>query len=110
MPANRYHKKIAPLIDRVAGKKHLVEMPATGERMKYAYYLRYVWHPVIDALGFDNLTPHSCRHFFVSAAVEAGIDDRILKKIVGHSTGDITAHYTHAFLDSLIREIDKIEV
>lgn len=104
------HKKILPLIERVAGEKYIYEMPATGERMKYAYYLRYVWHPIIEALGFENLTPHSCRHFFISAAVEAGVNDRLLKKIVGHSTGDITGHYTHAFLDSLINEIDKIEV
>lgn len=105
------HHKIAPLIEqRLQGSQHLVAMAEDGRRMKYAYFLRYVWTPIMKALGFEDRSPHGTRHAFVSLMTEAGADERILKKIVGHSDQSVTDVYRHAFLETILREVERITV
>ena len=57
-----------------------------------------------------NRTPHCCRHTCVSMLAEAGVDQTIIKKIVGHS-GAMTLTervYTHLDILVLIDAINKI--
>lgn len=104
------HRDIIPLIERRLGKNHLIEMPEDGRRVQYSHFLRRFWNDsIVEGLGLEGLTPHSCRHCFVSLMVEAGVDDRLLKKIVGHSAGSVTDIYTHAYIETLVREIDKMD-
>ena len=52
---------------------------------------------------------HDCRHTFISMLTEAGIDSRIIKKIVGHASDDVTEDvYTHISLDVMIEAVNKI--
>ena len=39
---------------------------------------------------------------------EAGVDSRIVKKIVGHKTNDITDHYTHITLDAMMDAVNQM--
>jgi site-specific recombinase XerD len=41
------------------------------------------------------LTPHSCRHTFVSQMQALGIDMETIQSIVGHADTDMTQHYLH---------------
>lgn len=105
------HKKIIPLIEKhLAGndKTYLISRQ-DGSEMQYAYYLRYVWDKAKDALRLSH-TPHEGRHTFVTLATSAGVDERILKMIVGHSTGEsITDRYRHSEIQTLINAVDMIE-
>ena len=102
------HSKILPLIERRLGDRYLCEK--NGTHYTYSHFLYSYWKPALERLGFEGLTPHSCRHTAISLMTDAGMDERLIKKIVGHSSGDITGHYTHAYIDSLVREIDKLEI
>ena len=56
-----------------------------------------------------KLKPHDTRHTFITAAKAAGVDEYILKMIVGHSITDVTeATYTHRTIEQLYNEICKI--
>lgn len=61
---------------------------------------------------FKELLPgyhiHDTRHTFITRLTEAGVDPRIIKAIVGHSTKDITEHYTHLSLDVLLEAVNKL--
>ena len=46
-------------------------------------------------------TPHECRHTFVTRLVEAGVDPRYIKKMVGHADDDVTDIYTHIGMETL---------
>lgn len=53
------------------------------------------------------LTPHSCRHTFVSQMQALGVDLPTIQSIVGHADIDMTQHYLHV-QDSIRQEaIDK---
>lgn len=66
------------------------------------------WQPVMDLLNFEH-KPHDTRHTCVSLLTENGVDDKITRKIVGHSGKTVTeVVYTHLELNLLIEAINKI--
>jgi integrase len=53
--------------------------------------------------------PHDTRHTCVSLLTSAGVDERILKKIVGHKGQGVTEQvYTHVDLPDKLIAINKI--
>lgn len=95
------------------------DIPVPPVLRPYALYLRksadiYVWQsdrlkkPVnpthfrklykaeLDKIeGVRYLSPHSCRHTYVSQMQALGIDLETIKSIVGHADLDMTRHYLH---------------
>ena len=45
--------------------------------------------------GVRMLTPHSCRHTFVTQMQALGVDIPTIQSIVGHADMDMTQHYLH---------------
>ena len=103
------HKSILPLIERRLQSSDYLVSTKTGKPVHYRYYLDYIWKPIREQLGFNH-TPHECRHTGISLMTMAGIDNRLVKKIVGHSTGDVTERYTHAYIETLVEAIDKVDL
>lgn len=57
-----------------------------------------------------NHRPHDTRHTFITKAKAAGVNEYILKLIVGHAIADITEKtYTHRTIEELRREMEKIK-
>lgn len=53
--------------------------------------------------------PHDTRHTCISLLAEAGGDDRMVKKIVGHKGQGVTQQvYTHFEIQALLDAINKI--
>lgn len=66
------------------------------------------WNPLMDELGMKH-RPHDTRHTCVSMLTEAGVDERIIKKIVGHKGQGVTQIvYTHLELPIKLEAINKI--
>jgi integrase len=62
----------------------------------------------MDKTNIDH-TPHCTRHTCVSLLTEAGVDDRIIKKIVGHKGQGVTETvYTHIELPIKLEAINRI--
>lgn len=53
--------------------------------------------------GVRILTPHSCRHTYVSQMQALGVDLATIQSIVGHADVDMTQHYLHV-QDSIRQE------
>lgn len=98
------HKRIIALMKRRKGEKYLFQTPRgkhylySNEGLKLNRYMK--------ALGLNH-TIHETRHTFVSQADRLPINKTTLKRIVGHSTKDITEQvYTHKDKEDLIEAID----
>ena len=61
----------------------------------------------MEQLGI-NKKPHECRHSFATKINDAGVPELIRKRLLGHSTQDITDRYTHTSIIQLTQEIDKL--
>lgn len=61
-------------------------------------------------LNFDGyLTPHSCRHTFITRGKISGVNEYILKLLAGHKIGDLTEKvYTHREIQDLSDAINSI--
>ena len=105
------HKKIAPLVEkRLVGESEWLFPSARGTAISYSNYKTYQFDRIMAKLGLTH-TPHECRHSFMSYAAASKLNPILVKKIVGHVAQDITQDvYTHAFIEDLIKEIDKFEI
>ncbi len=76
----------------------------------YSAYNKY-FKVLIKKYNLDqDHTPHDCRKQFVTMAKEAGVDEYALKRLVGHSIGDLTEEtYTDRSVEWLRTEIEKIK-
>lgn len=78
-----------------------------GTFMTYDKY-RGRFKKVMEKLKMDH-RPHDARHTFITKAKHYNLDEYILKELVGHSTNDITEHYTHRDIEDLRKELIKIK-
>lgn len=78
------------------------------KRVVYRTFMTVYWERLKEYLGTDQ-TPHCTRHTFVTQADNCDFNKTILKKIIGHSTGDITDHYTHKEIQQLVHEVNKLK-
>lgn len=86
---------------------YLIQTPE-GNQMIYRNYYDSYWTPLIETLSMKH-RPHDTRHTCVSLLTEAGVDERIIKKIVGHKGQGVTeAVYTHLDLPVKLEAINKI--
>lgn len=89
------------------GCKYLISTPE-GKPFEYRNYYDSYWKPLVEQLNMKH-RPHDTRHTCVSLLAAAGIDERIIKKIVGHAGQGVTENvYTHYELESLREAINKI--
>ena len=59
-------------------------------------HFRQQFKKAISAIeGVRVLTPHSCRHTYVSQMQALGVDIQTIQSMVGHADTDMTEHYLH---------------
>lgn len=96
--------RIIPIHPQIKGE---LQRFLKRKKMTYNTYRRQL---VEDCAVYGvDFSFHECRHTFVTLANEYGADMTTLKKIVGHSTKDVTESvYLHTRISTLKREIEKI--
>lgn len=86
--------------------KHLI-VSDFGNDIKYQQ-VRSLWDKFNSSIGIQHM-PHDCRHTAITRMTAAGIDDRVIKKIVGHKAGDVTVDvYTHIDIEQMLDAVNKI--
>ena len=104
-------KKVLPFFEYWYNKndcEYLLSTPDAKHFVYHNYYDSY-WKPFVDQMGMPNHRPHDTRHTCVSLLTAAGVDDKIIKKIVGHKGQSVTETvYTHFEIQQLIDAIDLI--
>lgn len=60
-------------------------------------------------IGRQDMTPHSCRHTFITNAIRSGVELPVLQQMVGHVDGETTKIYTHLDVSDLRIAAAKIK-
>lgn len=97
--------RTVPIADKVyhLWQKHMVH----GWGLTYQT-VKKKWDAYTESIGLDH-TPHDARHTAISRMSAAHVNYVLIKKIVGHKTGDVTEDiYTHFSMDELRDAINKI--
>lgn len=87
--------------------EYLLSTPE-GNRFVYRNYYDSYWKPLIKQMGMEH-RPHDTRHTCIPLLTVAGVDERIIQKIVGHKGQNVTqVVYTHFEIQELLEAINKI--
>ena len=79
-----------------------------GSPFEYTNFVRQYWMPVMGKFEMTH-RPHDTRHTCISLLSSAGVDDKVIKKIVGHKGQGVTETvYTHFDMMELLDAINKI--
>ena len=89
--------KVQPYFKKLADGKtsgHIFINKELGRALSYDTFAK-IWRNVMDAVGLTGYTPHCARHTF--ATLMKNVDAPMLDKqrLIGHSSAEMTAHYTH---------------
>ncbi len=102
--------KVLPLFEKWyhnSDSKYLITKKDVTH-ISYSSYKKIYWKPLLDHLNMKHL-PHDTRHTCISMLAAAGVDEKITKKIVGHSGQGITESvYTHFNIQELLDAINRI--
>lgn len=102
-------EKIVPFFEYWMQKDcdHLICTPDEEPFLYRNYYDSY-WTPLMQQMNMKH-RPHDTRHTCVSLLTEAKVDERIIKKIVGHKGQGVTQIvYTHVDLPYKLEAINLI--
>lgn len=61
----------------------------------HSYFRKKFKEEIASVEGVRVLTPHSCRHTYVSQMQALGVDLATIQSLVGHADVDMTKHYLH---------------
>lgn len=117
-------EKVVPFFEYWMNRKcdHLICTP-DDEPFQYRNYYDSYWIPLMLEFGFgkfiidetkkepvyDGHRPHDTRHTCISLLTEKKVDERFIKKIVGHKGQGVTETvYTHIELPTKLEAINKI--
>ena len=71
-------------------------------------YFRKQFRKAISAIADVRLlTPHCCRHTYITHMLQLGVDPKTIQALVGHSEVDMTMYYAHAQETSKQAAIDR---
>lgn len=120
---NRKHRKISPLlsetleyIDRRTGATSTLVMNnlvfinwRTGEPAKNSSYDTHLYK-LCDEAKIKRFSMHALRHTYATRAIEAGMQPKVLQKLLGHSSIKTTMdRYVHVTTDSMDQAIKQFE-
>ncbi len=90
--------------------KYLFQSPNKEQPFDPKHYREKFKSYVSDVGEVRMLTPHSCRHTYVSQMQALGVDLPVIQSIVGHADLDMTQHYLHVqdpIKQKAIRKFDR---
>ena len=94
--------------EMLATKTEYVVPSEKGVHYTYDNFHSRFYKPIAEALHLKH-TLHETRHTFISRLTELGVDARIIKKLVGHSTPDVTeGTYTHITLEAKLEAVNRL--
>lgn len=80
---------------RETDKKFIWEAGVQDQPCNPSYFAKKFKEAVLSVEGVRLLTPHSCRHTYVSQLQGLGVSIETIMSIVGHAEVDMTKHYLH---------------
>ena len=81
--------------------------PGNGER-GHVVEVKRTWRAITKAAGITGLRVHDLRHSFASQLASGGASLPLIGALLGHSTPNTTARYTHLFDDPQRAAVEKV--
>lgn len=108
-------ERVIPMNDRLtailrgARKQAVGEFLVADEHGRPMHSVKRAFQSARKRAGLSDVRIHDLRHTFASRLIDRGVPDRIVQKLLGHSTPGMTVRYTHPSEDALRRAVESLE-
>lgn len=99
---------LKPVVEWAVGQATGDKLLAIGEERFYTEYYAALDDAGIVRTDDRPMTPHCCRHTFVTMANDTGLNLAHVQTMAGHSDPSITARYNHTHKAELVAEWQKL--
>ncbi|ADZ82513.1 tyrosine-type recombinase/integrase [Cellulosilyticum lentocellum] len=104
------HSKIVDIVkNRYDENYEYLFRTQKGTKMTADSYRVSFYNPIMEQLNLTGSGCHDLRHTFCSKMDSYNINATTLKRIMGHSTKDVTDIYTHKTIDDLKEAVELLE-
>ena len=103
--------KIQRIVSEIASQKSegdFLFSDKGGNKISDSVFREKFYYPALAAIGVSKLPPHSCRHTFATLMKNVDAPNVDKQKLIGHSSFEMTAHYTHTNYQDLKKITDKL--
>lgn len=109
-------KQNLTFLDRITGKKRTFVMKdlvfinfRTGEPSKNSSYDTHLYK-LCDEAKIERFCMHALRHTYATRAIESGMPPKVLQKLLGHASIQMTMdRYVHVTDDTMHRAVEQFE-
>ena len=92
-----------PIPDRlVPWMERYIASGAIGHQRQWLVNTMWKPYPV------SHHTRHDCRHTYITKLTEAGVDERMIKQLVGHAGGVTNDVYTHYSMEKKLEAVNTV--
>ena len=92
---------------RNTDKQFIWEVGKPGFPCNPTYFRDQFKEYITNIVGVRPLTPHSCRHTYVSMMQALGVDVPTIQSICGHAEVDMTQHYLHVQEEIRLEAVER---
>jgi len=96
------NNKILPIVKRLYMKCHSKLLEMSEDRFRKLY------KDMISRTKIRPLSPHCCRHTFITLMTQANTNVAIMKETAGHKNYSTTLEYTHIRLQEKLDAVNKL--
>jgi integrase len=103
------HSKIQPFIESWLKEEGEYFISKDSKRVTTNRYRKVIFHPMMERLEIEGLTPHAARHTFATLLSRAKVDTLSIQRVIGHSKYSTTADiYTRSDTEELRKAVESI--
>lgn len=106
VPISEEYREYACYIRNHGGRVYILTS-IHSESMLYTVgsFRRMYYRKMEEVAGVRKLTPHCCRHTYVTRLQAKGVAMDLIARLVGHADIETTDHYTHTSLETLSKAV-----
>ena len=109
IPVPEPAQKWAKALRRAGGEVLIWSLPGRNPYYSVGAFRRRYYHALQAIPGVRQLSPHCCRHTYITRLQARGVPLELIAKLAGHSSILITEGYTHTSEETLKRAVEKLD-
>jgi len=119
LPKSIRSKRIIPVPDHArssalylrehGGTEHIWSLPGKNAVYSVGSFRRRYYYALSQIDGVRKLSPHCCRHTYVTRLQAKGVPIELIAQLAGHSEIQTTTIYTHTSLETLTGAVSVLD-
>ncbi len=109
IPVPTHARSSALYLRNHGGREHIWSLPGKNAVYGVGSFRRRYYYAIGQVEGVRKLSPHCCRHTYVTRLQAKGVPIELIAQLAGHSSIDITIGYTHTTLETLSNAVAALD-